>query len=53
MYVNGARWGLEDRADPVPLFKTNQYAEMYAVKMILLDTIRFHGVTVNIRSGSM
>jgi ribonuclease HI len=53
VYVNGARWGLEDRADPVPIVKTNQYAEMYAVKMILLDTLRFQGVTVNIRSDSM
>lgn len=33
--------------------KTNQYAELYAVKLILFDTARFLTTPVNIRSDSM
>ena len=50
--VNGEYWGLNDLSEIVPV-KTNQYAELYAVKLILFDTARFLTTPVNIRSDSM
>ena len=50
--VNGEHWGLNDLSEIVPV-KTNQYAELQAVKMILLDTAKFLTTPVNIKSDSM